>query len=106
MNGTNPGPLDNTPTPIKIPTATGMHISPPIIPPAGASLAASSPPLGGNAAELVPITGPVSAVEAILRQPRRVIYQLKQPNAGSVITSLLLVAVVCSLVYGVIVGTF
>ncbi|MDB6123691.1 MAG: hypothetical protein JWQ71_2684 [Pedosphaera sp.] len=76
---------------------------PPVIPSAPSGAAQ---PLGTNPAEQVPITGPVSAVEAILRQPRRVIFQLKQPNAGSVITSLLLIAVVCSLVYGVIVGTF
>ena len=45
-------------------------------------------------------------MEAILRQPRRVMYQLKQPNPGGVIMALLGVAVLCSLIYGVIVGTF
>jgi hypothetical protein len=33
-------------------------------------------------------------------------FQLREPGAGKVITALVLVAVVCSLIYGVIVGSF
>jgi hypothetical protein len=48
----------------------------------------------------------MTAVEAILRQPRRVIYQLRQPGAGRLIAAMIFVSVVCSLVYGVVAGTF
>jgi hypothetical protein len=63
-------------------------------------------PLGENPGEREPITSPIGAVEAVLRQPRRLIFQLRQPGAGPLVGGMLLVAVVCSLVYGVVVGTF
>ncbi|HEV2209232.1 MAG TPA: hypothetical protein VG167_10685 [Verrucomicrobiae bacterium] len=63
-------------------------------------------PLGAHAGEREPISGPVAAVEAILRQPRRVMYQVSQARPGSLILAMILVAVVCSLIYGVVVGTF
>ena len=76
---------------------------PPSIPPVIPS--ASRQP-GDDPSERVPITNPIAAIDAILRQPRRVMFQLRQPGAGKLIAALLLVAVVCSLVYGVVVGTF
>lgn len=75
---------------------------PPVIPPAGAM----PPSLGESPAEHAPIRGLMTAVEAILREPRRVLFQLGRPGAGSVIVSLLLSAIGCALVYGVVVGTF
>ena len=54
----------------------------------------------------MPVNGPVSAVEAILRQPRRIMYQLRQANSGTVIGSMLLVGLLCALVYGVVIGSF
>ena len=78
---------------------------PPKLPPQ-ISPAKTPPPLGDDPAERVAITGVVSAVESILRQPRRVMFQLREPGAGKVITALVLIAVVCSLIYGVIVGSF
>lgn len=83
---------------------------PPVPPalPAGPS-PSSSPgprPLGGDPSEREMIRGPIAAVESLLRNPRRVLYQLRQPGAGHVIVALLLIAVTCSLVYGVVVGTF
>src|SRR5881628_180996 len=63
-------------------------------------------PLGENPDERESIPNPVSAIEAILRQPRRVMYQLRQPGSGSLMGAMLFVAVVCSLIYGVVVGTF
>jgi hypothetical protein len=63
-------------------------------------------PLGEDPAERVPITNPVTAVEAILRQPRRLMYALSQPGAGRLIAGMLLASVVCSLIYGVVVGSF
>lgn len=81
-----------------------MNPLPPPLPPALSS-AATAPP-GVNPDEQEPIRGFIAAVESILRQPRRLMFQLRQPGAGSVIAALLAIAVVCSLVYGVVVGTF
>jgi hypothetical protein len=63
-------------------------------------------PLGDDPAEREPISNAVVALEALLRQPRRVMYQLRQPGAGKLIAFMLFVAVACSLIYGVIVGSF
>jgi hypothetical protein len=38
----------------------------------------------------------VAAAEAILRQPRRVMYQLRQPGSGRLIAAMLFVAVLCA----------
>src|SRR5712671_2921405 len=62
--------------------------------------------LGDNPGEREPIPNFVVAVEAILRQPRRVMYQLRQPGAGKLIASMLLVAIICRMVYGLVVGSF
>src|SRR4051812_14367123 len=63
-------------------------------------------PLGENPEERQPIANAVAAIEAILRQPRRVMYQLRQPGAGRLILAMIFIALVCSLVYGVVVGSF
>ncbi len=91
MNETNPTP----------PLPTPPQISPAVPPPYAAARA-----LGENPEERAPITSPVAAVEAILRQPRRVIYQLRQPGAGNLMLYLIIVAVLCAAIYGVVVGTF
>jgi hypothetical protein len=72
---------------------------PPVIPPAPG-------PLGEDPAERAPIPNAIVAIDAMLRHPRRVMYQLRQPGAGKLIAMMLFVAVVCSLIYGVVVGTF
>ena len=93
---------------------------PPEIPPLGsaqayaARLAEPVPPpplsgqraLGEDPAERVPIHGIFGVVEAVLRQPRRVMYQLRQPGAGGLIAGMLFASVVCGLVYGLIIGSF
>jgi len=79
---------------------------PPPIPSAAPPLDPVQVPLGEYPEERLAISNPVVAVEAILRQPRRVMYQLRQPGAGRLIASMLLVAVLCSIVYGIVVGTF
>lgn len=73
---------------------------PPIIP--------TVPPrqLGDDPAERVPITNAFAAIEALLRQPRRLLFQLRQPGAGGLIAQMLFVSAVCALVYGVVAGTF
>ena len=88
MDNTNPTPPPQIPPQIPRPT-----------PP-------STIPLGENADERMPILNFIGAVEAILRQPRRLMFQLRQPGAGKLIGAMLLTSVVCAVVYGVIVGTF
>lgn len=63
-------------------------------------------PLGDDPADREPIPNLIAAVEAVLRQPRRVMYQLRQPGAGKLIAAMLFMAIGCSLIYGVIVGSF
>jgi hypothetical protein len=70
---------------------------------------ASYPPsvrLGEIPEERESISGIAGAIESILRQPRRVMFQLRQPRAGKLIAAMLFIAVMCSLIYGVIVGSF
>ncbi len=78
---------------------------PPRIPPWPPAVSGAQP-LGENPDEREPIPNLIVAVEAILRQPRRVIYQLRQPGAGKLMLSMVFVAILCSLLYGVVVGTF
>ncbi len=67
----------------------------------------SSPrPLGDDPAERETIPHVLTAIEALLRQPRRLMYQLRQPEAGGLIRALLLAAVFCGLIYGLVIGTF
>ena len=77
-----------------------MNTPPPIPPTYGPR------PLGEDPSERVPIPNVIAAVEAILRQPRRLMFQLRQPGSGRLIGAMLFVSVVCSLIYGVVVGTF
>jgi hypothetical protein len=63
-------------------------------------------PLGEDPTEREPIPNVIVAIEALLRQPRRLIFQLRQPGAGKLIAGMLFVAIVCSAIYGVIVGSF
>jgi hypothetical protein len=89
MNDTNPPPL------------------PPPLNPAGTPGSPNLPrALGDDPQDRILITGPFAAIESILRHPRRIVYQLRQPGAGSIVFALLLIAITCSLVYGVVVGTF
>ena len=80
---------------------------PPLLNPGSQPNSSSGPkPLGDDLQDRESIRGPVSAIESILRHPRRVLYQLRQPGAGHVIVALFLITVLCSLIYGFIVGTF
>ena len=63
-------------------------------------------PLGGDPQEREPILNLLIAIEAILRQPRRVMLQLRQAGAGRLIGILLFGVLVCSLIYGAVVGSF
>jgi hypothetical protein len=80
---------------------------PPVIPGAPASAASGSPRNpGDDPADRAPITNIVAAIDAILRQPRRVMFQLRQPGAGRVIVCLLAVSFISAAIYGVVVGAF
>src|SRR5206468_2692813 len=88
---------ENTPTPSPIP---------PQIPASGFTLPPAMLPLGENPEDREKVPNAVSAIESILRKPRRIMYQLRQPGSGRLIFSMVMVAVCCSLIYGVVVGTF
>lgn len=96
---------DQNPNIPEIPLRAPGGMAPPPIPTAPPQLGGRRS-LGADPAERVPITGIFSAVDALLRQPRRVMFQLKQAGAGGLIGSLLAITVVCSLVYGLVVGSF
>jgi hypothetical protein len=88
--------------------------APPVIPPRDAAQNPSATPplpsgarkLGDDPAERVPITNAFAAIEALLRQPRRLLFQLRQPGAGGLIAQMFFVAFICAAVYGVVAGTF
>ncbi len=106
MNDQNPNPPGGLPQPSG---ATPGTPAPPLIPGAAALAAQPTglmPPRADAIIEQSPISGVVGAIEAILRQPHRVMFQLKQPKPGGLIGSLLGITVVCSLIYGLVVGTF
>src|SRR5262249_42740232 len=63
-------------------------------------------PLGESPDEKEPIPNAITAVEAILRQPRRVMFQLRQPGSGRLIGGMLFVFLLCSVIYGLVVGSF
>ena len=81
------------------------HSTPPPILPGTPAPDPKHLPLGANPAEQAPVVGVFGAIEALLRQPRRVLFQLRQ-SGGALITALVLVAVVAAAIYGVVVGTF
>lgn len=82
-------------------------IPPQVPPPIPPVMPASGPrSLGDDPSERAEIPNVIVTIEAILRQPRRVMFQLRQPGAGRLIASMLFVSVVCSLIYGVVAGTF
>jgi len=98
---------ENNPIPPQIPSpepAPGLarKISKPVPPPpfSGAR------PLGDDPAERVPITNLFAVIEAVLRQPRRLMFQLRQPGAGRLVGGMLFASVICGLVYGLIIGSF
>jgi len=80
-----------------------MSQTPPQLPP---QMQFAPTPPAEDPADLAPINGVAAAIESILRQPKRVHHALRQPGAGRIIAAMVFVAVVCALVYGVVVGTF
>ena len=64
------------------------------------------PRLGDDSADRQVPVGITGVIEAMLRSPRRIIFQLQQGQARRVTISLVIIGFVCSLTYGVIVGSF
>ncbi len=56
--------------------------------------------------EPVPVRGIFAAIDALLREPNRVMQQLNRPGAGSLVVSMLIAAILCNLIYGVVAGSF
>src|SRR5690349_8195649 len=79
-----------------------MSQTPPTLPPQ----MQFPPPPAEDPAERAPINGIAAAIESILRQPKRIHHALREPGAVRVIASMVFVAVVCALIYGVVIGTF
>lgn len=53
-----------------------------------------------------PVRGVLPAIEAILRDPARIVATLRQQGQAPLILAMLAVAALCSVIYGVVVGTF
>ena len=77
--------------------------TPPQLPP---QMQFTPTPPADDPVDRAPVTGVAAAIESILRQPKRVHHALRQPGATRVIASMVFVAVICALIYGVVVGTF
>jgi hypothetical protein len=84
-----------------------MNEQNPVPPPIPPRISSAYPPLlGDDPADRVAIPHAFAAIEALLRQPNRLLFQLRQPGAGKLIAAMLFTALVSSLIYGVVAGTF
>src|SRR4029453_11465032 len=83
-----------------------MNTSAPPIPPPVGAVPVQLPPLGQLPEDTEPIPNLFAAVEAVLRQPRRIFYHLRQSSAGRIILILFCVSLLSSLIYGVVAGSF
>lgn len=81
----------STPNPNPIPPALQ---EPPPLPP------------GSDPAEQIPVVGFGATLQALLREPRRVMFHLGQPDSLRLTLALFLTAAVSSLIYGLVAGTF
>jgi hypothetical protein len=63
-------------------------------------------PVADSSSDSQPITSFAEAIESLLRQPRRLMHQMRAPGRGHVIAALLVMALTCGVVYGLVVGTF
>lgn len=90
----------NEPTPVP----PVMQTASPLPAPAPPSLHEPRPL--GDPAERAPISNTFVAIGAILRHPRRLLFQMRQPGAGKLIAAMISASLICGLIYGVVVGTF
>ncbi len=92
------------PAPPPVPPSNQPGASP--LGPRGAGAVVATLRLGDDPDDRITVAGLAGAIEAMLRHPRRLMYQLHESRAGAVIAALALVAFGCSLVYGLVVGSF
>jgi len=90
------------------PTPPPIAVNVPPLPtqpqPAPASPRGNAP--GDDPVEREPIADLFAAIEAILRQPRRVMFQVTRANSRPLIAGMLWIALLSAAVYGLVVGTF
>ena len=79
---------------------------PSVTPLSGPSPVLNESILGDGAGDREPIHGAGGLIEAVLRHPRRVVYQLRHGAPGGLVVPLLALAVAFAAVYGLIVGSF
>jgi hypothetical protein len=100
MNDQTNQPTDLSPPPA---SAFSKTLSEPPAPP----LAGGEPPLGDEPNDRRPVVGPLGVIEAVLRHPRRIVYQVHEGNgSGRLVGLMLAVALAFVAVYGTIVGSF
>src|SRR5580658_4614336 len=63
-------------------------------------------PLGQIESDRLPIASLVMAVETVLRDPRRVLFQLTQPQQGRLRRDFMAITLISACIYGLVVGTF
>ena len=102
----NDHPTTPPPVPVPVPVDPG---TPGLFPP-GRSGPPGPPgsgvPLGLHPDDVAPLIGLAGAIEAMLRHPRRVMFRLRNSRPGPLIGAMILAALGCSLVYGLVVGSF
>jgi len=88
-----------------VPTPPVTPPMPPVLPAPPLSLY-DARPLGEDHAERAAISNTFAAIESVLRQPRRLLFQMRQPGGGRLIAAMTFASIICILVYGVVIGTF
>jgi hypothetical protein len=63
-------------------------------------------PLLDDVGEPAPVHDALGAIESVLRDPRRVIAQLRRPDASRLIVQMVAASVACAAIYGIVVGSF
>lgn len=96
--------MNTTPPNPGIPTTGASNPTPPPIPQANGT--DGQPLLGMDPSDTLPVGGVSGALEAILRQPRRIVHHLRMPDPAGLIVSLLVIGIVCALIYGFVTGSF
>jgi hypothetical protein len=95
---------DNLPPPI--PGARPVSLAASLGSPASAPAPTRGPRLGEDPNDRLTVSGLAGTIEAMLRHPRRVMFSLHSAPPGALIAALIGLALFCSLIYGVVVGSF
>lgn len=102
MNESSPNPPPIPPTtPSTLPASPGAAPSLQAAPSVASTLA-----IGEHPDDRTAVDGFASAVDAMLRHPRRLMYQFRNGQPNGLIAGLLVVALVCGAIYGLVVGSF